>query len=335
MNRQELMQKVIELKKEYRFQVLVQETFPYLPVNEQILKDFERTRQKGEKWHQFVRFTLSDPEERIYMYQRLLRLVQKHDTLSQYFRIKSEFGQYQIPDRVADLNRLQMIFKDYFDIYKTIIRRIHFDYPIQRKTSSFIQGKVNWDRTIRNSTTKFPLEFDVSYWKREFVTPGNILLVLAAIWLNKESYRLFQTKFDEPLNEREKLILNLIFENTQKIIKTFPYQQVLALAKRYSHFSYDDRRILELERKSFARIKDGIVQNKKYYDLLLWIKKFRELNIRLASKHTTNFPLETLKNLDTISEAWLFFEMIEYFYEQGILLGVDLKENSFTIKVLG
>jgi len=333
MNRQELLKKVVYLEQKYGASSLGEETFPFLPGNDQVLSEFKRNKLAGEKWHQFVRFALSNPDERKYMYERLLRLVLKNQSFGEYFQVKSESGTFhQMPDRQADFNKLQILFNEYFDIYKSIINRIHFDYPLQNEKSSIIRGKINWDKTIRNTTTKFPLTFDVSYWRREFLTPGNILLVLASIWLYKESTRLLKTNFNEPLKNNEKAILNLIYENTGKIIKMFPHQQVLAMAKKYSHFVNDDKRILELEKNCEIRINEGIVQNKKYLELLRWIKKFRELNIRIVSNRTTNFPLETLKDLDTIFEAWIFFEMIEYFDEKGMVLKKNLKEKYFSIK---
>jgi len=333
MNRQELLKKVVNLEEKYGSEVLIEDTFRYRPGNELLQEEFERNKLGGEMWHQFVRFALSNPEERKYMYERLLRLVLKHQSYGEYFQVKSEFGTYhQMPDRQGDLNKLHILFNEYFDIYKSIINKIHFDYPLQSESSSIIHGKINWDKTIRNSTTKFPLAFDVSFWKREFLTPGNILLVLAAIWLYRESKRLLNTTFEEPLKDDEKVILNLIYENTGKIIKIFPHQQVLAMAKKYGRFVYDDKRILELENNSEIRIKEGIVQNKKYLDLLRWIKKFRELNIRIVSNKTTNFPIETLKDLDTIFEAWIFFELMEYFDEKKMISYKNLKEKQFLVK---
>ena len=333
MNRQELLNKVPKLKEEFGFSSLVEETFPYLPGNEILHEEFKKNKLPKEKWHQFVRVALTKPEEITYMYERLLRLVLNHKSFGDYFQVKSEYGTFhKMPDRQADLNKLLFLFEKYFDIYKPIINRIHFDYPLQSEKSSIIHGKINWDKTIRSSTTKFPLTFDVSFWRREFLTPGNILLVLAAIWLNKESFRLMNTRFDEPLKDKEKIILNLIYEKTSKIITFFPHQQVLAMAKKYGRFAYDDKRILELERSSETRIKEGIVQNKKYLELLQWIKEFRELNIRIVSNKTTNFPIETLKDLDTIFEAWIFFELMEYFDEKRMVSNKNLKEKQFSIK---
>ena len=335
MTRQELLSKIVKLHEKYK-DSLFDEDFPYWQGNEQIKTEYYKYKTLKEKWPHLVRFALADPTEKKYLYQRLLRLVLKHQSYNQYFQVKTEVGKYhKMPDRQADFNRLQIIFEEFFDIYRSIISRIHFDYPLETKSSSLIHGKINWDKTIRNSTTKFPLKFEVSHWEREFTTPGNILLCLAAIWLNRETERLSKTKFDEPLQQKEKIILDLVYEKTRQIIETFPHQQVLSMARKYSRFSSDDKRILDLEFKSEQRIREGTVRNKKYLDLLQWIKKFRELNIRLVSKNTTNFPLDTLQDLDTIYEAWLFYEMLDYFDEHRLVSQKDLKNKKFTISFSG
>jgi len=335
MNRQELLSKIVQLHTKYKDSIF-DDDFLNFPGNEQLKHEFNKNKIAKEKWHQLTRFALSDPIERKYLYDRLLRLVLQYQSYNQYFQVKTEVGTYyNMPDRQADFNRLRILFEEFFDIYRSIINRIHFDYPLETKPSSLIHGKINWDKTIRNSTTKFPLKFEVSYWEREFITPGNILLCLATIWLNRESERLSKTKYDEPLKEEEKIILNVVYEKTKQIIETFPYQQVFAMARKFSRFPQDDKRILDLESKLEQRIREGIVRNKKYLELLHWIKKFRELNIRIVSKSTTNFPIDTLQNLDTIYEAWLFFEMLEYFNEKKLVSSKDLKNKKFEINFSG
>ena len=67
------------------------------------------------------------------------------------------------------------------------------------------------------------------------------------------------------------------------------------------------------------RIKEGSI--KEYYEysrLLKWIKKFRDLGIRMVSHTLTNFPLDTLSNLDTIYEAWIFFEITNLVAQQYV-----------------
>ena len=86
-------------------------------------------------------------------------------------------------------------------IYREIKNRIHFDFPKEDYSGSLIRGNINWAKTLQNSNTKFPLTFFSSIQNKKFDTPGNILLVLCAKWLNQESSDVLQAKLTEPLND--------------------------------------------------------------------------------------------------------------------------------------
>ena len=62
-----------------------------------------------------------------------------------------------------------------------------------------------------------------------------------------------------------------------------------------------------------------------YKDLFTWIEKFRELNISSVSSSTpTRHILESIKNLDTVYEAWIFMEFVDYLSEKNILVNFQL-----------
>ena len=264
MNRQELLIEVRKLKEKFKLEDVTSVGFLAYPDNIAIAQSFEKNKISDEKWHQFVRFAWSDPSERMYMYERVLRLVRLHKrSIGGYFAIKTEEGTFHLPDRQADLNRLLLLFQEYFDIYKSIINQIHFDYPSRKIVEKTIRGKINWDRTIRSSLTKFPTDFHQLHKENQYVTPDNILLVLAAIWLNKESNRLMNLEFQESLNKDEKYLLSNVYEGTTKIISHFPYHQVMQASTKLRNLPYDDKLILYLESQSESRIRNGVVRNKR------------------------------------------------------------------------
>ena len=259
---------------------LTNEEFTSIPEYAYLNTEFENNRlKKGnikEKWHQFVRFALSDPKEHQYMYDSLLRLLLKYRrTHTDYFKIKNERGTFYFPDRLADLNRLLILYKEYFQIYKDILNRIHFDHPVENLSETQVRGKISWDKTLKNSITDIPIKFETTRWIREFETDENILLVLVAMWLNRESRRLLTIEFTEPLESHEISILSQIVENTQKIIHMFPFQNVVNSSSRYAPLELNDSRITSLESNVRMRIKRGIVRNEKYTHLLEWMEKFR------------------------------------------------------------
>ena len=80
------------------------------------------------------------------------------------------------------------------------MNQIHFDYPEQKKTGR-IQGSIDWTETIRNNNMKFPTSFTSRVEDRLFETPENILLILCASWMNKESSRLLKINFKDPFEQ--------------------------------------------------------------------------------------------------------------------------------------
>jgi len=284
--------------------------------------------ENGWKWHQLVRIVLEPKENRQYMYDRLLTLLLKHKrSYEDYFTLRTEEGVFQIPNPLADLNKLEILYQKYFQIYKNIKNQIHFDYPKNEHIGN-IRGKINWDKTIRISPTEFPMDFVTSISKKIFETPENILLVLCAEWMYRESNRLLQTKFEEPLTDYKKDLLRGISEKSKLILNHFPFNTVLNQSKKFWNLSYSDPRIKELEFKTKKRINQKLVRNQNYTKLIEWIEEFRELNIRRVSATTpTRHILESIENLDTVYEAWIFLEFVEYLHEQNVLINFQLGDH--------
>jgi hypothetical protein len=64
------------------------------------------------------------------MYDRLLSLILKHRrSYKDFFEIETSEGSFRIPNPLADLNKLEILYIRYFAIYKRIIDEMHFDYP--------------------------------------------------------------------------------------------------------------------------------------------------------------------------------------------------------------
>ena len=84
---------------------------------------------------------------------------------------------------------------------------------------------------------------------REFNTPENILLILAAFWIGRESRRLLTLHFVEPLNQDEISMLNAILNNIQEIEKSFPFVEVVKEARRFAKLSINDKRVFQIESK--------------------------------------------------------------------------------------
>lgn len=309
----------------------VNDVFINLPENRELKDAFRLSKydEKGWKWHQLVRVVLEPPENKQYMYDRLLSLILKHRrSHNSYFEIKNTEGVFQVPNPLADLNKLEILCLQYFVIYKRIIDQIHFDYPRIENYGPSIKGKLNWTRTLTKSTVEFPLSFSTFISKREFDTPENILVVICAEWMFRESNRLLYTKFQEPLTDYKIQLLIGVSQKTKSILQHFPIVSVLNSSRKYWNLSYDDSRIKNLEDETRLRINQMLVHNRNYFLLLIWMEEFRQLNLsNITEKTPSRHIIEPIQNIDTIYEIWIFMEFIELVYEKGILIDFQMGPN--------
>lgn len=268
----------------------------------------------GEKWSQFIRLAIRYDEIK-FMFNRILYLVRKYKASAQdYFKVKFQTGDAELPDRISELYLLFTLSDEYFQIYKRIVSRINFDRN-NLSSTGMIRGTINWDSTLRNMKTDFPLQFETDDWKKQFATPENVLLVWVTIWLDGKIQGLLNTKFEDPLEYEIIKKLMDISNNCKKIVRHFPFYEVVNSALEHSTFDIRDNRITSLESNARSRLKDGFIENSAYRDFLYWlnkIKSFNFLDIKKKDK-TTNFLLEAVRNIDSMYEIWVFFEMLHHF----------------------
>ena len=108
----------------------INDVFINLPENKQLNDAFKlsKYREHGWKWHQLVRMVLEPPEIKKYMYDRLLSLILKHRrSHKSYFEIKTGEGIFHIPNPLAELNKLEIIFR---------LNAIIANYTVVRKQTS-------------------------------------------------------------------------------------------------------------------------------------------------------------------------------------------------------
>ncbi|QLH11013.1 hypothetical protein [Nitrosarchaeum sp. AC2] len=315
MNRQELANEIIRLEKEQKIprSTLIRSEFTLQPNFQYLDIEFRRVQRKNEKWHQFVRFVLTPKDEWKYMYERLAYLLRYHrENLDDYFVLKSGTTSNTMPDRMTDFIRFHKLFEEFFQIYSKIIRRMQVDYPTVEYSGQMIRGKIDWRKTLLKSNGQFPLSFEMNTWSREFATPENILLLLSTNWLNKESTKLINAKFSEPLQPDEIQILYDVESSTNRLIQNFPYMEIVKASKRFSKLIPQDNEITQLIEDVEFRIKQGYIRNKGYLELLEWLKKLKELSLEFLSGNPSRFHIDSLADLDTIYEAWIFLELIDF-----------------------
>lgn len=293
---------------------------------------------EGEQWSQFVR-TAVDFNEIQRMYARiryLLRQFRKHS--DKYFSVQFGDTKCEIPDRITELHTLMELYQKYLDIYQKIENKLSFQHNLTYKNDTSIHGTVNWNLTLKKSHTLFPTSFELMNKSRNFVTPENILLVLCAILLQKQTERVSKIQFKEPLYADEISIISTINTATRKILKNFPFYDVVQKALEIQIETFNDKPFKELELKTLRRINDGLIDNRKYHELVQWITQFRAFDLpRLATRSKTrNFLLESTKNLDTMYEIWIFFEILHHFQKYSkVDLILDEYPQFFEFRVDG
>ncbi len=295
------------------------------------LKEIWKSSSYSEwEWHQVARFAFQDSENQRYMYEKLWDLINKHrNSYDDYFELTSELGTFLEPNPLTRLNKLTSLYDEYFEIFSNITRQMHFDFPTIQYVGPSFRGTVNWDKTFKNSNSEFPTTFVSQIPLKKFDTPGNILLFLSCSWLHKECSRILNLEFFEPLDATQIEILENIYHKTNNLIINFPFSEVVKASMPFWKVPHDSKSVLELERKSSERISKGIVKNAYYQKLLDWIQTFRNMNLNLVSEETpSNKLLRNIDSQDTIYEAWMFFEFVDYFSKQEKLIDLHMDNEN-------
>ena len=280
-----------------------------------------------EKWHQFVRFVLTPTKEWEYMYERLARLLVIHrNSVEDYFLIDSD--NQIMPDRKNDLVRFSISYKKFFQIYSQIINKMQVEHPKIKKNDQKLKGKINWKETLLKSKTKFPINFETVVFNRNFVTPENILLFLCIRWLNKDAKKIINEAYTESLEPEEIHILNEVETKTGKLLQNFPYKEIKNSSKKFLKFSSDDAVISKLTEKIKLRLMQGEIKNSTYLELLGWLSEFNQLGLQNWSGKKTKFHVNSLHDLDTMYEAWIFLEMINFIKRKNSDVKIVFRKSS-------
>ena len=286
------------------------------------------------KWHSIIRLANSIEENR-YMYEKFLSLLLKHRRHHKdFFQLKTESGTFFEPNLLSSTNRLIFLAEEFFDIYSNILNKTNFDYPKKRYSSQILRGTINWQKTIKNSGGTIPTKFFTEVPYRKFDTPENIILVFCIYLIYRESKKILQTNLNE-LNENNlKNSLTNICDKSENLIKKFPFPKIIELSKKFWSMKISDKQIMLLMAQMNIRLKKGMIKNKNYGKMLDWIEEFEQLDLSFADQeNTTNYPLSSIKSLDTIYEAWIFFTIYDYLkkknYRPFLKLSSNTKDDEF------
>lgn len=282
-------------------------------VEQNLSELWTKRENKSEKWEEFVKFVLFDQEEKKYISERVMRLLyDSKDSLEGHFLISTDEGKFTLPDRLSEFLRLRVLFLDFFTIYRKIMDRINFDYPQRKFSGKHIRGKIDWNKTSRNSFGMFPTNFHTRSWVREFDTPENRLLLLCANWIKRDSIKILKSDFKEPLSKDEKDILIKIHESISRIVSNFPFADVTSQVHSLKNLRKDTIQIVNLRREVNKRIIEGKIKNFQYGNLQRWAGQYLDLSPEGIIRNEDMFVVENMTNINKLYEILIFLEFFTY-----------------------
>ncbi len=313
-------------------------SFKYPELIEEFSSDFARIKKLGIKWTAFLREIKFWKEVGVEkMNRRLLQLCLRYIPQGkQFFKIENEIGAFTLPTRIDRLNKISLLAKDLlFDIFPRIESHVNFRAEVNIEESRTIKGTIDWNRTILNSINrgeKHPLQFSCITTLTKFDTPENFLAMYCLLKLQNDiDFLLFsENKSGEEFNFKEISLLKNLKNQVDNLVQHTKLQEIIPKIEQHKSLSPNSKFIRKLEDKTLERVRQGIVKQKSYVDLIQWLKKFRGYNVRALSQEFTNFPIEHEKSIDTMYELWIIFELVTYLENQGILfLNALEKEGKF------
>jgi len=270
------------------------------------------SKNTNEKWKEFVKFILMDESEKEYISNQLMRLFFENFGSVKNFSVSTELGTFVLPDRLSLLIILQSMKNDFSKIFHNIKSRMNFDFPKREYVENRIRGKVDWNKTTRNSITKFPLKFYSKNPIRKFDTPENILLLLCCSWIKNDSLKALNEKYDEPLTNYEKNLLTNTYNSINETITHFPFPDIVRNVSGLTNFPRNSPKIDYLRRETNKRIREGKIKNPAYGNLLNWISQYLDLGIEGKIRDKNRFVYESMSSVNFLYEYLIFFEFFKY-----------------------
>jgi len=298
--------------------------FKFPELEKEFEVDFQRFKLHEKIWKSFLREIRFWGEVGVeYMNKRLLQLSLRYISKEKnFFKIENEVGSFTLPSRIDRLNKISLLSKELiYDIFPRIESHINFKADIVSQESKTIKGKIDWNRTILNSINrgeKFPLQFTCITTETNFDTPENNLAIFCILKIQNDVDYLLMAKDvqNQEFNFKEINILKKLKQQIDNLVSHTNMKEIIPKLLEYKNLSVNSKFTHTLEDKTTERIRQGIITQKSYSDLVDWLSKYRGYNVRSLSNQLANFPIEHTKAIDFMYELWIIFEMVTYFVEK-------------------
>ena len=308
-----------------------------------IYNEWKEIKISNEQWHQFVKLASYFDEIQIMMNRVYTTLYHKDGlfNISNYFEVKFIENTHIIHERCLEIDKFKLLCEEYNKILSSIKNHIDSKQNLITNSNIIINGKINWNLTIRHAVTEFPLKFYIDDSKKEINTPGNILLVLANIWLKDEFLKIIKNKLIIQSDIMDISYLQKIIHLLTQNESEYPINLLIDTVNK-NYIKYDDVIVNDLMQRTYDDVDNDDELHEQYIKLLVWIKKFQKFNFSQLSEDNiiTKYLLTTVMNVDKIYEIWIFAEIVNYleknndidtFFNKKNCVEFKLKDRNFQI----
>ena len=300
--------------------------------SEKFQKQWEYYRKNPKKWEAKIRKIKNFDEIGVKeMFQKIILLSNRHQVRDEYFKIEYETGTFTLPNKIDELNKiLEMIEKFLHEIFPDIDNNLNFRSSSHTEERNIIRGKIDWNRTLIqpiNLGHKTPMVFTCLLNETNFETEENILSLSSLMCLQNDIEYLLKTNYDDEIDVTETDKLKKYDQLIMGLLNQTNLKSIIPKAREFADTTMKSRKFVNLIEKTEERIYRGLVTEKAYEDLIMWVNQYKDLNIQSVGKQLTDFPWQEKETVDTMFELWILFEMISYFEDKKNVMIVKPRKN--------
>ncbi len=270
-------------------------------------------------WNSFCRLCIVEYDRIKFMERRIWDIYDMHLKYykNAYFKFKGkEIGDREtsFPRNFPRIHLLEQKSREFYSIHKKLLNNVSFKSKKLGASSAKPRGSIDWKKTIQLQAQGQNARFVSRQNLRNFVTPENKLFIISAHWIIRKADQLLE---NPNIIYQDREVLSVIKFKMQKIINDFPFSEVPRYVKKENLGNEYDEKIDKLVRETNERISNGKIQNGAYKQLLRWIDEVRNnvgLRTTIGKTQNDSIVLLSLRDIDTLYEIWILFEMIHQIF---------------------
>ena len=196
------------------------------------------------------------------------------------------------------------------DVFPRIENHLYSEHESEFRWDESVRGPIQWTPTILNAVKggyELPVRFLCRVERTDFGTPENILALYAMLLLQYDTERLLNNTNMEYLLEGDDLArLQKIWRHIDSTLQHTILRPLVPIVEQYVSFT-NPQFIKKKEDDVRMRIRQRIVRQKSYADLIDWLEKYKGYHI-YADFGTVSFR-EMDKKPPTVYEYWILYEI--------------------------